>query len=536
MMGRVVRYISFLVAVVPLISSCLFENDLSYPIVPGLITEFAVEGQKSVEIDAGRREVKVLLGETADIADVKIEKFTVSDEAEVDGGIPGSLDLTSPVQFTLKTYQKYVWTISAEQPIARYIEVDNQAGETEFNLREKIAIVYVTAGQKLSKVRFNAMKLEPEGSEILSTTGKTSVDFTLVEETLDCRFPMTLDCVLDRTFDVRLSDGENVRWTVKVIQKVVNEEITSVNPRCYHALVRATFNGHGNPAIEYRKASSDVWERAESTVSGVGISADITGLDPETEYVVRVVSGDEASAEYPFATETPAQLSNMSFDDWWNANEGGTKSLWYPYAENASEKVWDSANKATSSFIGSSTMPEDVIKVKGRAVRMESKNAVIAFAAGNIYTGKFNRIYGMGADLDWGVPFTSRPYSLKGWYNYTPATIDKVKAPYEDMLGSTDRCQVQVFLTDWDAPFNVNTAEGKLVDFEKDAHIIAYGKLETDEYTGGWKEFEVKLDYRDTQRIPKYVVITCCASYLGDYFTGGIGSLLYIDEFEFVYE
>ena len=29
---------------------------------------------------------------------------------------------------------------------------------------------------------------------------------------------------------------------------------------------------------------------------------------------------------------------------------------------------------------------------------------------------------------------------------------------------------------------------------------------------------------------------SACASYLGDYFTGGVGSLLYVDEFEFVYD
>ena len=34
---------------------------------------------------------------------------------------------------------------------------------------------------------------------------------------------------------------------------------------------------------------------------------------------------------------------------------------------------------------------------------------------------------------------------------------------------------------------------------------------------------------------PKYVVISACASSLGDYFTGGVGSVLYVDEFEFIY-
>jgi ribosomal protein S4 len=73
------------------------------------------------------------------------------------------------------------------------------------------------------------------------------------------------------------------------------------------------------------------------------------------------------------------------------------------------------------------------------------------------------------------------------------------------------------------------------VDVDKDEHIIAYAKLESDEATDGYEDFVLELDYRDLTRTPKYIVISACASYLGDYFTGGVGSLMFIDEFEFVY-
>ena len=73
------------------------------------------------------------------------------------------------------------------------------------------------------------------------------------------------------------------------------------------------------------------------------------------------------------------------------------------------------------------------------------------------------------------------------------------------------------------------------MDIEKDEHIIAHALLETDVPTDGYEPFELELVYRDKTRTPKYVVISACASYLGDYFTGGVGSLMYVDEFEFVY-
>lgn len=49
-------------------------------------------------------------------------------------------------------------------------------------------------------------------------------------------------------------------------------------------------------------------------------------------------------------------------------------------------------------------------------------------------------------------------------------------------------------------------------------------------------EISICLFSGNLERKPTYVVISACASYLGDYFTGGVGSLLYVDEFEFVYD
>ena len=55
--------------------------------------------------------------------------------------------------------------------------------------------------------------------------------------------------------------------------------------------------------------------------------------------------------------------------------------------------------------------------------------------------------------------------------------------------------------------------------------------------TGGeYKEFTIELEYRDTERKPTYVLIVATASKYADYFTGGNGSTLYIDEFEFLFE
>ena len=245
-----------------------------------------------------------------------------------------------------------------------------------------------------------------------------------------------------------------------------------------------------------------------------------------------MTAADTDTREVEFTTEAAGQLYNMSFDDWYIDGK-----VYYPYTKGANPSVWDSANKATASLKGSSTVYEESHVVSGKAAKMESKYIVIAFAAGNLYTGSFGKIEGTsGASLDWGADFSYRPVALRGYYDYSPVAINRVKSPYESMKGTMDKCQIMVLLTDWDDQFPINTQKGHFVDVANDPHIIASVKYESDLKTNGYKEFVLPLDYRDLTRTPKYVVIVACSSYLGDYFSGGEGSTLYVDEFSFEYD
>ena len=73
-----------------------------------------------------------------------------------------------------------------------------------------------------------------------------------------------------------------------------------------------------------------------------------------------------------------------------------------------------------------------------------------------------------------------------------------------------------------------------LVDFENDPAIIGYGKVVFDKEMDKYEKFTLNIEYR-SDRTPKYVAIVTSSSALGDYFTGGTGSVLYLDEFKFLY-
>lgn len=43
------------------------------------------------------------------------------------------------------------------------------------------------------------------------------------------------------------------------------------------------------------------------------------------------------------------------------------------------------------------------------------------------------------------------------------------------------------------------------------------------ETVSAYKDFEIKLDYRSTSRVPKYLLIVCSASKYGDYLREELG-------------
>ena len=530
------RYLLIFTTALCMLVSCM-ENPLNYPYVPAGITALEVEQQKSVTIDNVNRVVTVTLNEYADISNVRVKKYTFTEGASASCELPELLNLNFPytVSYTTHPDQCYDWTIVAVQPIERYVICDNMVGEPEFDLESKSILAYFPETQALSNIRFTKMKLEPLGSQIDSTYGYVSVDGNDVAADDVVHFPMTLDCVITRRFVVKHND-ERIVWTFTAVHKVINLEVTSVNAWCYRADIEAAFKGAGNPRIECKGVSDNDWMQLTTKVNGTKITASAGNLDPGTEYIARVVNGDEISEEYTFVTETPSQLDNMSFDDWHQGNPGGY--TWFPGLEGL-ESVWDCANKGVNMMSAvNSTRPEEEFVVKGKAAKMESVSVFGMFAAGNIYTGQFLKATvsgGVGAELNWGTPFTSRPYSLRGYYAYTPKVIDNASEAYADKKGTMDKCQILVFLTDWNEPFHVMTASSTFVDLKNDPAIIALGTIESDVKTDGYVPFECVLEYRDQVRKPKYIVAVACSSLYGDYFTGGLGSVMYVDEWEFIY-
>ena len=316
----------------------------------------------------------------------------------------------------------------------------------------------------------------------------------------------------------------------------VDAEATTVKPWAGFAILNGRWFTDGRPSglrFQWKKAGDANWTDYAGTVSyndaAATFSAELYGLQGSTAYVFRVKTDkEEETREVSFTTAPAGTIPNLSFDDWYQDGK-----VWYA-ASSSSNRVWDSANKGAAKFIGSTTTPETSSVIHGKAARMESAYAVVKFAAGNIYIGSFVGLAGLGAELDWGMPFSSRPLALHGYYKYSPKAIDYTESPYGSKKGEMDACSIKMYLCDWSAPFRVNTSTSTFLQ-DNDPSIIAMCDFTSNVATNGYVEFTFPLQYRDA-RTPKYVVIVGAASRLGDYFTGGKGSTLWLDELSLVYD
>lgn len=480
-------------------------------------------GQKgSAVIDNAARTVTVDMADTVDMTHVKLLRFEVTDSTTYSPEIESYLDLSKPNLFILETYpgQFYEWTLSASQTVDRYIVAENQVGKAIFNEDIYHAMFYVIPEQPFETINITQMKLGPEGS-VISPDPTTVHDFTTQQV-----FTLTWR-------------GKSENWIINAYHKEISVETCSADAWARAAQLNGVFDPSlGDPYFLYRKKSDVEWTEvalSEISIKDNTFSAWIKGLTPMTEYLFKACAGEMEGAEISFTTERDAQMINMDFDDW--VKEGKS---WYPNLDLEDNYWWDSGNKGANT-IGEAnpTSPEETfVAISGegkRAARMESVSVLGIMAGGNVFSGKYLKTAGAGAQVAFGRPFDSRPHQLKGWYSYAPKSIDKAKGDYAHMAGKPDRCHIFVYVTDWDEPYVVDTNAKIFLDVN-DPHVIGYGEIIDSVGTeGSYKEFTLDIKYRDSRK-PKYCAVVAVASQYADYFTGGIGSLLYVDEFSFSYE
>lgn len=318
--------------------------------------------------------------------------------------------------------------------------------------------------------------------------------------------------------------------------------------------------------FDVRATGSDSWIRvsaqrdAESTYSAV-----VSGLAPLTEYEYRlaVTSLESGEEEYMDAmntitTDVATAIPNGSFETTSNAESSKYKSFYDPSSSDVTlqTKWWGNGNQGSTSVGASYAIcypDSDTYKDGSQSVCLQSRNVVVKFAAGNLFSGHFGDVIGTkGGTVYFGRPFTARPTALRFWMKYSGGIINFANdnVPEDGKKGNYDKANVRIALGTWDyrkyggdadSPVLVNTTDtGTFVDYSTDASTIAYAeKVVSSDSTNpatDWIQVTLQLDWRDVTKRPTHIIISCASSMYGDYFAGYENSKLWLDGMELLYE
>ena len=525
-LSAITRRLSVTALVLLLVSfSGCIENNIPYPHIQVNFSSIEIaSSERPAVIDSVACTVTAYLDEDADISSVVVNGFTLNPPEGVwadSAAFLNGIDLSSPVTTRLSLYQNYEWTFSAVQNITRYFTIEQQIGPSTIDVPGRRVVAYISDKAPIDAVKVTSLKLAAPSAVMTPDLVGQSVDFTM---------PVTVTVT---------EHGRSQEWTLYVFPTETTVSTESVDAWSCVAWLYGTGQEGSDNGFEYRLAGSESWTKVPASMithEGGSFKARLTGLTPLTSYEARAYSGEDYGDVIPFTTQGTAQLPNSDFESWWLDGK-----VWNPWAE-GENPFWDTGNKGATTLGSSNTYPSDDTPTgTGRSACLSTKFVGIGIigklAAGNIFAGSYVRTDGTNGILSFGRSWELRPTCLRGWMKYHSAPISSTTAGFEDLKGEPDTGIVWIALIDSDDPFEIRTNPNNRQLFDPEApEVVAYGKMEWKEDVTEWTRFEITLNYTSTSRVPRYLLCTGSASALGDYFTGGNGSVLMLDDFELLYD
>ena len=539
-MKRHILSILSLALIMLTLGGCI-KNDLPYPVIDLQITSIDIEGTLSAPvINESAHTVSVELAEQTDIQNVNIKSVSYTEGATPSQNIVGLQDMRSPVNVTLSLYQDYLWQITATQHIEREFRVEGQIGTTEWDLESRTATAYV-GFDDLTNVNVTALKLAAADITTYEwTDGVKQNDFSSVR------------------YVYATCHGRTERWNLYVKKTDIVVDLVQMDAWAKVMWLYGEGLSGTELGFKYREAGSEEWITVDDvTVEGGSFSACIKGLKPQTEYEAVAYSGEDISAIKKATTESVTPLENGGFEDW-----STIKKIVCPYLSEE-YAFWGTGNpgaamvSATVTDMSDEVRPGSSGKHSAMLVSTFANMAGIGkFAAGNIFTGKYISTVGTNGIVGFGRKFKSRPVALRVWVKYNCGAIDRIGTQPAGVTlkeGDNDIGSIFISLGDWtkeeygvdasgeikgtdDYPVIIDTRDKGTFFNPKSPAVIAYGEKLMPESVGEWTEITIPLDYTATNRVPTHIIIVCSSSRYGDYFTGSTQSVMWLDDFELIYE
>lgn len=355
------------------------------------------------------------------------------------------------------------------------------------------------------------------------------------------------------TFEITVTDakGKSASRTVTIAPAEASKSV-AVQPagmwarRAYLSL--STDGDAQKLSVQYQKQGTSTWvspETADAAVDGGVKTLTVLGLEPGTSYTFRAVYNKcQSEATEVFTTETEQQVGNAGFEEWSAFTHTFTALIpsrtleWYrPYADEASA-WWDVNSRRTMnsyySLAGTQNKRvfmtaayESTQPYKGNRSAMLFTTYVYsteyeACAAGEIFIGRAvneNGKDGGGVHDSEGHAFENRPSALSFAYRYEP--------------------------------YGNETYYVEVVMKAEDGTVIGSVTDKSGSASSDWSRRKIDLNYTDLTKKAASIYISIKSSSsdnpgytsrqitLADgkeYSDCNIGSILYIDDIELIYE
>ena len=272
-------------------------------------------------------------------------------------------------------------------------------------------------------------------------------------------------------------------------------------------------------------------------------------LDMNTDQSILVTAENGTVTEWTLIAEVAGadpQLPNSNFEVWYETPTG-----YFEPGESAANTIWGTGNPGTQLLDITATTPFELMD-QSVAARLETYyNGPLPAAfgtpisAGSIFVGKFNvdniDPNNPRAAIDFGSPFSGRPKAFKIEYKYLPG--DENEDKNEDPLPYPDACDIYILLevrgqssvkrlgTAW---FRSDVEQPELTQLEVP---ITYGPLDGSfpDYMKPGDQSYVPVDSAEFA-LPTHLTFVASSSFDGDNFAGAVGSVLFIDNLELVYD
>lgn len=354
------------------------------------------------------------------------------------------------------------------------------------------------------------------------------------------------------TFEITVTDakGKSASRTVTIAPAEASKSVT-VQPagmwarRAYLSL--STDGDAQKLSVQYQKQGTSTWvspETADAAVDGDVKTLTVLGLEPGTSYTFRAVYNNcQSEATEVFTTETEQQVGNAGFEEWtddtfefsvlWNDY---TIEWYHPWGEG--EKWWDVNSKYTMPGSGYSLISLNPNRCNFPSVgytldnpKTGSKSAMVytvwvgysvdrvdRLSAGDLFIGQADNNGNHSVE---GHDFSSRPSAVKFAYRYTSHSSEtfyvkaEIKAADGTVIGSFE-------CTDGGAA--ENWSEKKIAINYSDVNMAAA---------------TIFLQFKSSSaQTPSYSEDVPMTIGPGNTYSTGcrIGSILYIDDIELIYE